>query len=115
MEDVASVDFKHGRQFRRDLHQRWNSSPPFQKLMMNLTIYWTISAVIYCGVTAAVSWATPLEFAFAWTLGQLFVWARLSALGCRVLSKRGLRKEREWKIPLPNDMYKWLLSSASTM
>ena len=74
----------------------WHASPPFQKLMMQLTIFWTISAMIYCGVTAAVSWSTPLNFAFAFTLGQLFVWARISALGCRILAKRGLKKERVW-------------------
>lgn len=118
IEDVAAVDFQHGRDFRRALHDRhvfpprgffkpfiahvkmlffsWHTSPPFQKLMMYLTLYWTISAVIYCGVTAAVSWTTSLNFAFAWTLGQLFVWARISALGCHILSKRGLKKEREW-------------------
>lgn len=64
--------------------------------MVRLTIYWTVSAAFYCGVTAAVSWAAPLNFAFAWTLGQLFIWARLSALGCRILVKRGLREESVW-------------------
>jgi len=96
IEDVASVDFKYGREFRRSLHDRWNASPPFQRLMMHLTLYWTISAAVYCGVTAAVSWTTPLDFAFAWTLGQLFVWARVSAFGGKILANKGLRYERKW-------------------
>ncbi|KAF8964249.1 hypothetical protein BDZ97DRAFT_1817186 [Flammula alnicola] len=96
IEDVASVDFKHGKEFRRALHARWHASPPFQKLMMHLTVYWTISAAVYCGVTAAVTWTTSLRFAFAWTLGQLFVWAGVSALGCRIIAKRSLKNERKW-------------------
>ncbi|KAF4617127.1 hypothetical protein D9613_005783 [Agrocybe pediades] len=96
VEDVASVDFRHGKEFRRTLHERWHASPPFQRLMRQLTIYWTVSAAVYCGVTAAVSWAAPLNFAFAWTLAQLFIWARLSAIGCRILSRRGLKQERLW-------------------
>ncbi|KDR82524.1 hypothetical protein GALMADRAFT_237868 [Galerina marginata CBS 339.88] len=96
IEDVASVDFKHGRDYRRALYDRWNSSMPFQRLIMRLTLYWTISATIYCGVTAAVSWTTSLEFAFAWTLGQLFIWAGVSAFGCHVLARKGLRDERKW-------------------
>ncbi|KAJ3519760.1 hypothetical protein NMY22_g13050 [Coprinellus aureogranulatus] len=64
--------------------------------MLHLTVYWTISALLYSGVTALVSWLTPLEFAFAWVLGQMFIWGAVSALGCRFIVKRGLRKEREW-------------------
>ncbi|KAF9474021.1 hypothetical protein BDN70DRAFT_345318 [Pholiota conissans] len=96
IEDVAAVDFQHGREFRQALHDRWHASVPFQNLVTQLTLYWTLSAAIYCGATAAVSWSTSLNFAFAWTLGQLFVWARLSALGSHILTKRGLKKEREW-------------------
>ncbi|KAF8158455.1 hypothetical protein B0H34DRAFT_708927 [Crassisporium funariophilum] len=96
IEDVASVDFKHGRDFRRAFHDRWNSSPPFQRLMYHLTIYWTVSSIIYCGVTAAISWGTPLRFAFGWVLGQLFVWAGVSALGCRLIAKKGLSDEHDW-------------------
>ena len=64
--------------------------------MLHLTIYWTISSAVYCGITAAVSWTTPLGFAFAWTLSQLFVWAGVSTLGSIYLAKKGMRDERKW-------------------
>lgn len=76
----------------------WHAFPPFQKLAgcSYQYKYRTSSAIIYCGVTASVSWSTPLSFAFAWTLGQLFVWARISTLGYRILAKRGSKKEHIW-------------------
>ncbi|KAF9522578.1 hypothetical protein CPB83DRAFT_864229 [Crepidotus variabilis] len=96
IEDVASVDFQHGRDFRRTLYRRYHASPPFRRLMMNLTIYWVISSAVYCGATAAVTWTTPFRFAFGYTLGQLFIWGALSAVGCKLLARKGLRDERKW-------------------
>jgi hypothetical protein len=96
IEDVSSVDFRHGREFRKKLHERWNASPPFRRLITHLTIFWVVSAAIYCGATIAVSLATPLKFAFGWTLGQLFLWAAISGLICRIWVKQGLRAEQEW-------------------
>lgn len=78
------------------IYLRYDVSPPFRKLMLNLTIYWTVSSAIYCGVTAAVTWTTSFRFAFGYTLGQLFVWAALSAVGCKYLARKGLRDERKW-------------------
>lgn len=114
IEDVAAVDFMHGREYRKKIHARcvdrvhldrgallssktrYHASPPFRQLMLHLTVYWTVCSLLYCGVTALVSWLTPLEFAFAWVLGQMFVWGAVCSLGCRFIVKRGLRREREW-------------------
>ncbi|KAL0949301.1 hypothetical protein HGRIS_009378 [Hohenbuehelia grisea] len=96
VEDVAAVDFKHGREFRAAMHKRYHASPPFRRLMLHQTIYWTFCAVVYCGITAAVTWTSPLNFAFGWVLGQFFLWMGASAVGCVILTKRGLRQERRW-------------------
>lgn len=52
--------------------------------------------VVYFGITAAVTWTTPLDFAFAWVLGQLFLWAAVGAAGNWVISRWGLARERKW-------------------
>ncbi|KAF8883762.1 hypothetical protein CPB84DRAFT_1789755 [Gymnopilus junonius] len=96
IEDVASVDFRHQREFRRALYARWTASPPFQHLMASVTLFWVISSTVYIGATAAVTFNTPLNFAFGWTLGQLFIWAGVSAIICRMIVKISLKKEREW-------------------
>ncbi|KAF5390061.1 hypothetical protein D9757_003770 [Collybiopsis confluens] len=94
IEDVGAVDFMHGRTFRQRVHTRYDASPPFRQLMTDLTIYWVFACAVYCGVTAAVTWGASLNFAFGWVLGQLFIWAFVSFLGCRWLVHRGLTRER---------------------
>ncbi|KAF5373957.1 hypothetical protein D9758_000711 [Tetrapyrgos nigripes] len=110
LEDVAAVDFKHGRAFRKRVHESilvhasfvifdvpgYAQSPPFRQLMMEETVYWIFMAAVYCGITAAVTWATPLNFAFGWVLGQFFMWIFVSAFGCYFLARRGLARERAW-------------------
>jgi hypothetical protein len=75
---------------------RWRVSPPFRRLMQHLTIYWTVCSALYCVVTALVSWLTPLNFAFGWVLGQMFIWGAVCAMGCKLLVRWGLKREKEW-------------------
>ncbi|KAF9463463.1 hypothetical protein BDZ94DRAFT_612764 [Collybia nuda] len=96
IEDMGSVDFKNGRDFRAQLHKRYAASLPFQRLMIHLTLYWTLQSVIYAAITAAVTWGSPLDFAFGWVLGQLFLWMGVSAFGCWLLVKRGRAEEKRW-------------------
>ncbi|KAF5340781.1 hypothetical protein D9611_007521 [Ephemerocybe angulata] len=96
VEDIAAVDFRHGRDYRKAIHERYHASPPFRQLMLHITVYWTICSLLYCGVTALVSWLAPLHFAFGWVLGQMFIWGAVCAFGCRYMVLRGLKKEREW-------------------
>lgn len=121
VEDLAAVDFGHGKEFRqamraryvcsplpfpfpsfyyyRFIHNwifRWIVSKPFRSLMFTLTLYWGLQSLLYFGITAAVTWASPFDFAFGWVLGQFFVWAAVATVGSEVLRKWGLRKERTW-------------------
>ncbi|KAJ3985818.1 hypothetical protein F5890DRAFT_1564667 [Lentinula detonsa] len=96
IEDVGAVDFMHGRKFRQRVHTRYDASPPFRQLMTELTVYWVICGAIYCGLTATVTWAATLNFAFGWVLGQFFIWAFLSWIGCHFLARRGLERERAY-------------------
>lgn len=114
IEDMGSVDFQNGRDFRMELHKRCSSSihrllpttndwpfryaasPPFQRLLCHLTIYWILQTIVYAAITAAVTWGSPLNFAFGWVLGQLFLWMGVAAFGCWILVRRGMAEEKRW-------------------
>jgi len=95
-EDVAAVDFRCGRPYRTEINERWNASPPFRTLMNELTWFTVFATAFYFGITAAVAWGSPLNFAFGYTLGQFFIWAAVSAAITTAIVKRGLRRERAW-------------------
>jgi len=96
IEDVAAVDFKERRAYRQAFHNRWNMSPPFKQLIKTLTIFFALSTAVYVGITAAVVFSAPVQFAFGWVLGQLFMWAAWTAFICWVITRYGLIKERAW-------------------
>lgn len=52
--------------------------------------------LLFVGITAAVTWASRLGFAFGWVLGQFFLWAGVSSLGSWALARWGLAKEKQW-------------------
>jgi hypothetical protein len=60
------------------------------------TFFFTFAVAVYVGVTAAVTFAASVHFAFGWVLGQLFLWAAWVAVVSWVITKVGLRKEAEW-------------------
>lgn len=64
--------------------------------MLILTWYWIVMTCIYTGVTAAVTWATPTNFAFAFVLGQLFIWLGLASLGSWGIVHWGMKREKRW-------------------
>ena len=65
--------------------------------MMKLqTMFFTFATAVYAGITAAVSFVASERFAFGWVLGQLFLWAFSVGVLCWVITRIGLRREREW-------------------
>ncbi|GAA5936489.1 hypothetical protein JCM3775_000834 [Rhodotorula graminis] len=96
LEDCGSVDFRHGREWRKRCQARYAASPPFRAMMWNQTLLWAVGMAIFVGVTAAVDWTADLEFAFGFVLGLFFIWAlcwgALSYLHVHV----SLQRELEW-------------------
>lgn len=60
------------------------------------TMFFTFAVAIYAGLTAAVTFSTPVSFAFGWVLGQLFLWAAFVALVSWFITRIGLRREKAW-------------------
>jgi len=96
IEDIAAVDFREGRAYRRAIHVRYAASPLFRRLMLHLTWYWIIATTLHAGGTAAVAWTTSINFSFAFVLGFLFIWAAVAALGCWWMVHKELKNELVW-------------------
>jgi hypothetical protein len=60
------------------------------------TLFFTFAVAVYVGVTAAVTFAASIHFAFGWVLGQLFIWAALVGFISWIITRIGLRRERAW-------------------
>ncbi|KZT28310.1 hypothetical protein NEOLEDRAFT_1145921 [Neolentinus lepideus HHB14362 ss-1] len=96
IEDIGAVDARHGRPYRIALHERYHASPPFRSIMWNQTLFWAVGSMIYVGITAAVTWSTPFGFAFAFVLGQFFVWLLIWGILSVFLYSWGLKREGKW-------------------
>jgi hypothetical protein len=93
LEDVIAVDFTYGKQWRKAVRERYDSSPLFQRHMRYQTIYWALAGFVYAGLTAAVTWGAQFRFAFGWVLGQFFIWMIVAAIGSWLLAWRELKVE----------------------
>jgi hypothetical protein len=60
------------------------------------TMFFTFAVAVYAGVTAAVTFAASVHFAFGWVLGQLFLWAAWVAFISWVITRAGLQREAAW-------------------
>jgi len=96
VEDICAVDAGKGREFRREWNARYDASPPFQRLMYKLTVFWVFGACVYVGVTAAVTFTTTVDFAYAYTLGQLFIWILVWIVLTWIWVHFALKWEHEW-------------------
>ena len=93
MEDIVAVDGAGRSAFRRDLNTRYESSPIFQRLVYEMTTYWATAGLVFIGVSAAFTFATSLNFAFAATLIWVPIWACFCALMAYLWIQRRLTQE----------------------
>jgi len=96
VEDICAVDCNKGRQFRREWNTRYNASPPFQRLMYRLTVFWAVGAFLYMGISAAVTFTTPVDFAYAFTLGLLYIWGAAWYGATQLWVHKALLREKRW-------------------
>lgn len=95
-EDIGAVDFRHGKEFRRQLHARYNASPVYRDLMWWETVFWVYGCTVYFAITAAVNWTTPFWFSYGFILGLLFLWLVSWAAMSIFIAKYFHRKEERW-------------------
>jgi len=102
MEDFVAVDAGQMRGYREELRARWNASPVFRRLLWDINLWWTVGGIVFTAALAGMTWGLTFNVAYGLSLGLLFVWIGLWALGTWWLVGRGLSRERQWYTKLTN-------------
>jgi hypothetical protein len=95
MEDIVAVDGGGLSAFRRSLNVRYESSPIFQRLVYEMTIYWATGGLVFVGVNAAFTFATSYNFAFGATLIWIPVWTSLWFIPSQLWIRHRLAQEKD--------------------
>jgi hypothetical protein len=99
IEDVCAVDGAGGQAFRVALVNRYDASPIFRRMLMQLNYFWGFgSLAVAVGTTLIVFLVDDLNVAFAlgWTLP--WCWAGFAVLVTIPWVQRALRREEaEWR------------------
>jgi hypothetical protein len=98
IEDVIAVDAGAGKVYRAALLQRYNGSPRFRKMLIQLVWFWGIPSVIVGTVLLALIFTVKkeVEYGLGWAVPNIWagIWTILTILWVR----RSLRIEKEtWK------------------
>lgn len=82
--------------YRDRLADRWEASPPFQRLVRDVGRITCLSGMLMVGVELALILMTPVEVYFGASWVVLWLWAALAAYFCVSYTKACLRSERAW-------------------
>ncbi|GJJ07788.1 hypothetical protein Clacol_001993 [Clathrus columnatus] len=95
IEDLTACDGGAGQAYRERLDIRWQSSPLFQKLLMDITLVSGIAVLIQTGLQFIILFATP-EIVFV-ALSTVVLWGSfgLTLLWGWKFAERGLQEERD--------------------
>ncbi|KAK6383409.1 hypothetical protein LTS17_002701 [Exophiala oligosperma] len=99
MEDICAVDGKGGKKYRKAALARYNASPRFRTLLMQVLWFWSISAVVIGGALATVIWFVSDHVAWSLGWGVPTLWALLGTWLTILWVQRGLRIEKVTWIP----------------
>jgi hypothetical protein len=99
MEDVVAVDGNGGMPYRESLRARFEASPNFRKLIVEMGFFWGIGAIVIAAATTAVIFSIRREIAYGIGWSVPFVWAAIWTIITFWWVKKSLRKERvEWDL-----------------
>lgn len=94
LEDTVAVDGKGGKAFREAARARYDASPRFRKLLVELLWAWSLTGIAVSAALIALIWTirTDVAYGLAWGVPQ--VWGFLGACLTIPWVKRGLAKEK---------------------
>jgi hypothetical protein len=90
------VDGAGGTDFRDRLADRWDASPPFQRLVRDVGRITGFSGLLMVGVELALILMTPADLFFGASWVILWAWAAVSAYACISYTKTCLEIEMLW-------------------
>jgi hypothetical protein len=98
IEDVIAVDAGAGKVYRAALLQRYNGSPRFRKMLIQLVWFWGIPSVIVGTVLLALIFTIKKEVAYGLGWAVPNIWAGIWTILTILWVRRSLRIEKEtWK------------------
>ncbi|RVX74052.1 hypothetical protein B0A52_01883 [Exophiala mesophila] len=95
MEDICAVDGRGGKRYRQAAMARYNASPRFRALMLQLLWFWSISAIVVGAAIIAAIWLTTDDIAYGVGWGAPNVWAGIWIWITVLWVQRSLRIEKE--------------------
>lgn len=99
LEDVCAVDGQGGKKFRKAALARYNASPRFRALLMQLQWFWAISAIVVGAAVTAVVWVVREDVAYGVGWGVPTLWAAVGTWLTVAWVQRSLRIEKiTWTI-----------------
>lgn len=98
IEDVIAVDAGVGKVYREALWKRYNASPRFRKMLIQLVWFWGIPSVIVGVIMLALIFTVTKEAAYGIGWGVPNIWAGIWTILTILWVRKSLRIEKEtWK------------------
>ncbi|KAK3723902.1 hypothetical protein LTR37_001386 [Vermiconidia calcicola] len=101
VEDVVAVDGNGGLPYRTALDLRYRCSPIFRRMLVRLSMFWSLSALLIGGAIIAVIWITPESVAFGIGWIAPFVWGGIwTPVTIKWVQRELLKEKRAWELSL---------------
>lgn len=95
LEDIVACDGRGGKTFREAVMARYNVSPLYRNMLVQLNWAWALSAYAIAGATFAMVMTIPAEIAYGLGWGIPCAWAIIGAGLTTWWVKRSVRIERQ--------------------
>ena len=105
IEDIVAVDGYGGRRYREALDKRWKACPLFRRLLLQISLFWSVSGLAVAAGCTAVVFTTEIPVAFG--VGMSSCLSRRRNL---LLTTHALRLERALHLGSYLDSYHHLVA-----
>lgn len=94
-EDFIAVDGLQDRETRVRYNDRYDSSKAFRRMFLGLTLWWLLGVAVYLGCLSAVIWTLEFHYAFGLSLGILFSYIVVWAIGSIIWVNLEIKREKK--------------------
>lgn len=99
VEDICAVEGHGNREYRERLKARYEASPVFRKMLVQISWFWIIGSAIAVAASAAVVATTKWYVGFGFGWGIPFVWGYIWAATTTIYVSHMLKKEKAtWNV-----------------
>jgi hypothetical protein len=96
-EDVIGASGTQNSDFRAKLNRRWQASHEFRRLILRLSLFWSVPGLVVSATCMAIIFSIDLKVGFAIVWIVPFLWAVVWVLITFLLVRRSLKREKlEW-------------------